>query len=343
MVTNRDLLVAVLRDEAFLAGQVSTDFFERTLGRSSRARRAAPTRTCCSPRPWRSPSTTGSAGGCSRGSRSAWRNVVSQPQRTDVRRRTGEEHVVEWYGGRDGYRSTDPDVRVLSRLAATRSCSRSDGVIDALRRHATRGHKSGAPPGATAMCHVDGGLVSARLREVPRFVDPADAVASGSLLAPMPGTVVRRGRRGRAPRSTAGQTGPRPRGDEDAAHDQRAGRRRGHRPRVAVGHPGGGRRRARRRDSSTDADEENEHEQLHRVRGAPDPAQGGGQARRRRTAGSTSPARPAAARRPPTCGWRSARPATSASTSPRSTAAGAAASATSRRSARSSPPRAARC
>ncbi|MCY7402954.1 MAG: biotin/lipoyl-binding protein, partial [Nocardioides sp.] len=28
-------------------------------------------------------------------------------------------------------------------------------------------------------------------REVPRFTDPADAVASGSLLAPMPGTVVR--------------------------------------------------------------------------------------------------------------------------------------------------------
>ena len=30
-----------------------------------------------------------------------------------------------------------------------------------------------------------------RLIRVPRFVDPADAVASGSLLAPMPGTVVR--------------------------------------------------------------------------------------------------------------------------------------------------------
>jgi len=28
------------------------------------------------------------------------------------------------------------------------------------------------------------------LRRTPRFVDPADAVASGSLLAPMPGTVV---------------------------------------------------------------------------------------------------------------------------------------------------------
>ena len=32
--------------------------------------------------------------------------------------------------------------------------------------------------------------MSARLREVPRFVDPADVVAQGSLLAPMPGTVI---------------------------------------------------------------------------------------------------------------------------------------------------------
>jgi propionyl-CoA carboxylase alpha chain len=30
----------------------------------------------------------------------------------------------------------------------------------------------------------------AALRRTPRFVDPADAVATGSLLAPMPGTVV---------------------------------------------------------------------------------------------------------------------------------------------------------
>ena len=37
---------------------------------------------------------------------------------------------------------------------------------------------------------MDGPLGYVRLREVPRFVDPAEAVASGSLLAPMPGTVV---------------------------------------------------------------------------------------------------------------------------------------------------------
>ena len=38
---------------------------------------------------------------------------------------------------------------------------------------------------------VDSALGHVRLAPVPRFTDPADAVASGSLLAPMPGTVVK--------------------------------------------------------------------------------------------------------------------------------------------------------
>ena len=38
---------------------------------------------------------------------------------------------------------------------------------------------------------VDSVLGHVRLAPVPRFTDPADAVASGSLLAPMPGTVVK--------------------------------------------------------------------------------------------------------------------------------------------------------
>ena len=37
---------------------------------------------------------------------------------------------------------------------------------------------------------VDGPTGHTRLTRKPRFTDPADAVASGSLLAPMPGTVV---------------------------------------------------------------------------------------------------------------------------------------------------------
>ncbi len=55
----------------------------------------------------------------------------------------------------------------------------------------TRGQKSPSAPGAPRELWVDGPHGSARLREVPRFTDPADAVASGSLLAPMPGTVVK--------------------------------------------------------------------------------------------------------------------------------------------------------
>jgi len=42
-----------------------------------------------------------------------------------------------------------------------------------------------------AAVDVDSPRGHVRLTRVPRFVDPADAVASGSLLAPMPGTVVR--------------------------------------------------------------------------------------------------------------------------------------------------------
>jgi propionyl-CoA carboxylase alpha chain len=38
---------------------------------------------------------------------------------------------------------------------------------------------------------VDAPSGHVRFAVVPRFTDPADAVASGSLLAPMPGTVVR--------------------------------------------------------------------------------------------------------------------------------------------------------
>jgi propionyl-CoA carboxylase alpha chain len=47
-------------------------------------------------------------------------------------------------------------------------------------------------PGATAAdVYVDSPLGPVALRALPRFADPGDLVAPGSLLAPMPGTVVR--------------------------------------------------------------------------------------------------------------------------------------------------------
>ncbi len=74
---------------------------------------------------------------------------------------------------------------------------------------------------------VDGPTGHARLTRKPRFTDPADAVASGSLLAPMPGTVVSVAvEKGAEVTRRPGRAGAR--GDEDAAHRGGAVRRRGH-------------------------------------------------------------------------------------------------------------------
>ncbi|MGH3411642.1 MAG: biotin carboxylase N-terminal domain-containing protein [Marmoricola sp.] len=180
-VTNRDLLVAVLRDEAFVAGDVSTDFLQRrpvleqvadvppeslqlvaaaaALARDSQGRRTV-----------------------QQGAPLAWRNVVSQRQRT-VFGVAGQEHAVEWYGDRDGFRPADGDVRVLA-VAPGVVTLEVGGV-------ASRFDVRVGPAGATGRpVWVDSRLGSVALRELPRFVDPAERVSEGSLLAPMPGTVV---------------------------------------------------------------------------------------------------------------------------------------------------------
>ena len=106
----------------------------------------------------------------------AWRNVVSQPQRTEFE----GDLVVEWWGGRDGYtvdgmtvvevRGTSLETTVTLEVDGVRTSYDVSVSGDAVDVDSPRGH--------------------VRLTRVPRFVDPADAVASGSLLAPMPGTVV---------------------------------------------------------------------------------------------------------------------------------------------------------
>jgi propionyl-CoA carboxylase alpha chain len=102
LVTNRDLLVEILRDPDFLEGRVSTAF----LAGSGVSRLAA-----LAPQP-----PVGDAGApvaaalalaerdrmgrtVQQGIPVAWRNVVSQPQRTEFE----GDVTVEWYGGRDGY------------------------------------------------------------------------------------------------------------------------------------------------------------------------------------------------------------------------------------------------
>ena len=180
LVTNRDLLVSILRDERFLRGEVSTDFLSREGG-------SAPERTVDL-----TPSAVAAAIALAeravacrtvqRGLPVAWRNVTSQPQRTELEVSDGERITVEWFGGQDGYRVIGHTVVAVGSTGSTDAWQvtlESDGV---------RTTYAIAVDGSEV--DVDSPRGHVRLARVPRFVDPAEQVASGSLLAPMPGTVV---------------------------------------------------------------------------------------------------------------------------------------------------------
>ena len=165
--TNRDQLVAVLRDERFLAGEVSTALLAEVdppvqNGRVGAAQAAAVALA----------EVSRVARTVQRGIPVAYRNVVSQPQVTEFDDGTS----VRWWGGRDGYVVEDATVVAASPTEVTLETGR------------VRTTYAVSVVGDAVDVDWPGG--HAALRRTPRFVDPADAVASGSLLAPMPGTVV---------------------------------------------------------------------------------------------------------------------------------------------------------
>ncbi len=106
-----------------------------------------------------------------------WRNVVSQPHRTEF----AGDVTVEWLHTRDGY-----VVDGFTVVGVSTSSTDVWSVI--LDEDGVRTTYDVAVTGDEV--DVDSAHGHVRLDRVPRFVDPADAVASGSLLAPMPGTVV---------------------------------------------------------------------------------------------------------------------------------------------------------
>nr|WP_184541784.1 biotin carboxylase N-terminal domain-containing protein [Streptosporangium becharense] len=106
---------------------------------------------------------------------SGWRNVVSQPQRVSF-----AEAEVAYRITRDGLRAEGfPDTTLVGATPSSVVLETS-GVRHrfAVARYA----------GAT---HVDSPLGAVRLTPLPRLPEPAEHVPAGSLLAPMPGTVLR--------------------------------------------------------------------------------------------------------------------------------------------------------
>ncbi|MGI5455731.1 biotin carboxylase N-terminal domain-containing protein [Streptomyces sp. CA-249302] len=160
--TNRALLVRSLRHEEFTGARMNTGFYDRHLAEL----------TTAAPDP-HAPLAAALADAATNGSRfGGWRNVPSQPQ-TKRYEMAGEEHEVHYRHARAGLEADG--VRVV-HAGADLVVLEVDGVQ---RKFEVTRYGDEVYVNATA------------LRALPRFPDPTTQHAPGSLLAPMPGTVVK--------------------------------------------------------------------------------------------------------------------------------------------------------
>jgi propionyl-CoA carboxylase alpha chain len=171
--------VRLLRHPAFLAGEVDTGFLERedpavlgrqladddtvTLSTLAAALAATEAGRRAAPMP---DAPTG------------WRNVASQPER-HVYRHGDDEVAVAFWRTPDGIEVADgPEVELVEASPTT--------IV--LAHGPVRRRFDVAVHGTTAF--VDSSLGAVRLETVPRFPEVGTQAEPGSLLAPMPGSVV---------------------------------------------------------------------------------------------------------------------------------------------------------
>jgi acetyl/propionyl-CoA carboxylase alpha subunit len=185
VTTNRDLLTAILREPEFLAGGTDTGYLTRhepaalaaaaapgdgqarvhalaaALARQARHRAGAPVLGTLP---------------------SGWRNVRSAPQRVSFTA-AGEPYEVT-YRIRGERVTADVNGEPIEALVLTASPGQVDLEAGGVRR-VYRVHQVGDDT------YVDASDGSTALRETPRFGDPEKLAPAGSLLAPMPGLVLR--------------------------------------------------------------------------------------------------------------------------------------------------------
>ncbi len=182
--TNRDLLVNVLRHPAFLEGVTDTAFFDTHGLAELAAPLAAPRAVDLSAlaAALADAAANRKAARVFAAAPSGWRNVTSgfQTKRyTDI---AGETSEVRYRFTRGGVELPNSDGVSLVSSSPTRVVLAVDGV-DRPFDVARYGDQ----------VFVDSALGSAQLAALPRFPDPTAALAHGSLLAPMPGSVLRIG------------------------------------------------------------------------------------------------------------------------------------------------------
>ncbi|WP_443050655.1 ATP-binding protein [Streptomyces sp. H27-D2] len=225
-VTNRALLVRSLRHPDFVAARLDTGFYDRNLagltgsgtgtGTATPAGREPDSGSGSAPEPDRlaslaalaaaladaaartapgAPSLAGRLGG--------WRNVPSRPQSKSYRSEPdATEYEVRYRLTREGLHAEGhPGVRLLHATPG-RVVLEVDGVrrtfdVAAYGDPASGGHRlsggrlHGEQPLRGDQLYVDSPLGAHAFTALPRFPDPTARTTPGSLLAPMPGTVVR--------------------------------------------------------------------------------------------------------------------------------------------------------
>ncbi|KLO31633.1 acetyl-CoA carboxylase subunit alpha [Mycolicibacter heraklionensis] len=185
--TNRDLLVNVLRHPAFLDGATDTAFFDThgltelsaPLADAATVRASAIAAALADAAHNRA---TAQAFGSIPG---GWRNLASGFQSKGYLDDTGAEHRVEYRFTRTGLIIND-DVTLVSSTPDEVVLADPAGVARTftVARYGDVG---------SADIWVDSPAGGVHLVALPRFPDPESAVAQGSLLAPMPGNVIRLG------------------------------------------------------------------------------------------------------------------------------------------------------
>jgi propionyl-CoA carboxylase alpha chain len=178
VTTNRDLLVEILREPEFLAGRTDTGY----LTRHDLGARAAGGPIHAAAAALAAQAANRAAAPVLGGLPSGWRNVGGMPQRVAYTL-GGETLDVSYAFRRSGLElavNGEPlPVRLVDATPETVGLE-VGGVSRVYAVHRVHGWS-----------YVDGPDGSAALAEVPRFADPNAVAHAGSLLAPMPGGVVR--------------------------------------------------------------------------------------------------------------------------------------------------------
>ena len=183
LVTNRDLLVRILRDEEFLAGDADTGWLERRGDLAAPLVDEGQERLHAAAAALAAMAERRSRAGVLSFAPSGFRNNFSEPQRVELEGSRGPLTVA--YALRRGGLEIAVDGE---ELAGARLHLAAPGCVDlevggVRRRYRVRR--------AGDVHHVNGPAGQSSLRELPRYPSEREALAEGSLLAPMPGKVIR--------------------------------------------------------------------------------------------------------------------------------------------------------